>query len=242
MEKLYKMERKIVIPGEIISEEEDFLPGEHTEKSDGKIISLRYGLAEEQNNLIKVIPLSGVYAPRRGNVVIGKIENATQNGWIVDIGSPETAFLSINEVPRYVNKDAMEEVFRIDDMVIAKIWSMGKRGIDLSIKSRGLGRVEEGIIFNVNPNKVPRVIGKEGSMIKIIKNETGCDISVGQNGFILIKGPNIDSELFAKKAIEFVTKKSFINGLTDEVTKWFEENKNSVQSANSKKKSEEDKK
>ena len=123
------MERKVVIPGEIITEDENSLPGEHTEKDNGKIISLRYGLAEEQNNLIKVIPLSGVYNPRRGNIVIGKIENSTQNGWIVDIGSSETAFLSVNEVPRYVNKDAMEEVFKIGEMLIAKIWSMGKRGI-----------------------------------------------------------------------------------------------------------------
>ena len=220
------MNRKVVIPGEIIIEGEDYLPGEHTEKRDGKIVSLRYGLAEEQNNLLKVIPLSGVYAPRRGNIVIGKIENINSNGWMVDIGSAESTFLSIMEVPRYVNKDAMEEVFKIDEMVIAKIWSIGKRGIDLSIKSHGLGKINDGLIFKVNPHKVPRVIGKEGSMIKLIKEETGCDISVGQNGFVVINGSDVDSELFAKKAINFVTEKSFVSGLTDEMTKWFKENKN----------------
>ena len=62
-------------------------------------------------------------------------------------------------------------------------------------------------------------------MIKLIKENTNCDITVGQNGFILVKGPNIDSELFAKKAISFVTEKSFVSGLTDEITKWFGENK-----------------
>ena len=219
------MERKVVIPGEVIIEGEDYLPGEHTEKRNGQIISIRYGLAEEQNNLIKVIPLSGVYSPRRGNVVIGKVENINSNGWFVDIGSADSAFLSINEVPRYVNKDAMEEVFKIEDILIAKIWSIGKRGIDLSIKLRGLGKIDEGIIFKVNPHKVPRIIGKEGSMIKIIKDETGCDINIGQNGLILIKGPTIDSELYAKNAINFVAEKSFVNGLTEELTKWLKENK-----------------
>jgi len=218
------MDRKVVIPGEIIAEGEDLLPGEHTQKTDGKIVSLRYGLAEEQNSLIKVIPLSGVYSPRRGNVVIGKIENLTNNGWIVDIGSADSAFLSLMEVPRYVNKDAMEEVFKIDELLIAKIWSIGKRGIDLSIKSRGYGKIEDGIVFEVNPNKVPRIIGKEGSMIKLIKDETGCEIDVGQNGYVWITGPTTDVELFAKKAITFVTEKSFIHGLTDEVTKWFGKN------------------
>lgn len=219
------MERKVVIPGEIIIEGDDFLPGDSTEKRDGKIFALKYGLAEEQNNLIKVIPLSGVYNPRRGNVIIGKVENINSAGWMIDIGAADSAFLSINEVPRFVNKDAMDEVFDIDDMVIAKIWTINKRGIDLSVKSRGFGKVEEGIIFEINPNKVPRVIGKEGSMIKLIKENTGCDITVGQNGAVLVKGPSIDDELFAKKAILHVCEKSFISGLTDEVTKWFEENK-----------------
>ena len=62
-------------------------------------------------------------------------------------------------------------------------------------------------------------------MIKIIKDNTGCDITVGQNGFVLVKGPDIDSELHAKKAINFVTENSFLSGLTEEITKWFTENK-----------------
>jgi len=219
------MERKLVVPGEVVVDGEDFLPGENTEKVDGRIVSLRYGLAEEQNSLIKVIPLSGVYAPRRGNVVIGKVENITANGWIVDIGCADNAFLSVAEVPRYVNKDAMEEVFKIGEMLIGKIWSIGKRGVDLSLKSRGLGKIEDGLIFEVNSNKVPRIIGREGSMIKVIKDNTGCDLSVGQNGFVLIKGPSVDAELFAKKAIEFICANSFVSGLTDAVTKWFGENK-----------------
>jgi len=219
------MERRIVVPGELIIEDETCLPGELTEKRDGKIYSLIFGLAEEQNNLIKVIPLSGAYSPRRGNVVIGKVENLLSSGWLIDIGTPDSAFLSVAEVPRYVNKDALDEVLDIGDIVIAKIWSISKRGIDLSLKSRGLGKVEEGMIFEVNANKVPRIIGKEGSMIKIIKDNTGCNITVGQNGMILIEGEKIEDELYAKKAILHVCDKSYMSGLTDEITKWFNENK-----------------
>ncbi len=217
------MTRKIVIPGEVIEKGENFLPGEGTEKKDDEIIALRYGLAEESNRLVKVIPLSGVYQPRRGNVIIGKVKNITFNGWILDIGSADTAFLSLTEVPRYVNKGELEEVMEIGDMAVAKIWAVNKRGIDLSIKSRGLGKIDEGIILKVNSNKVPRVIGKEGSMINLIKENTNCNITVGQNGLIWIKGDKVEEELLAKQAILFVTEKSFIDGLTDKVTKWFEE-------------------
>jgi exosome complex component RRP4 len=93
------------------------------------------------------------------------------------------------------------------------------------MKLRGLGKIDEGIIMQINPNKVPRVIGKEGSMINLIKEETGCQITVGQNGYIWIKGDIIDKELFAKKAIIFITEKSFMSGLTEEVKKWFEKEK-----------------
>ena len=218
-------ERKIVVPGEVIVKGDDYLPGEWTEKTEKGIISLRYGLAEENKRLVKVIPLSGVYHPRRGNVVVGKVENVTYNGWVIDIGCEDTGFLSLNEVPKFVNKDALEEVMEIGDSAVVKVWGINKRGIDLSIKSRGLGKIEEGIIIEINPYKVPRVIGKEGSMIKIIKEETGCNITVGQNGFVWIKGDKIENELLAKRAIMFVAKKSFVSGLTDEVTKWFKENK-----------------
>ena len=216
--------RKIVIPGEVIVKG-DFLPGEGTEKHADEIVAMKFGLAEEQNKLIKVIPLSGTYQPRRGNVVIGKVENVTFNGWVIDIGSAENAFLPLTEVPRFVNKDELDDVMTIGDMAVAKIWGINKRGIDLSINSRGLGRIDEGMIVEVNPNKVPRVIGKEGSMINLIKDETKCNITVGQNGLIWIHGDKIEDELLAKKAILFVTEKSFVSGLTDEVKKWFKENR-----------------
>ena len=119
-------DRKVVIPGEIIFEGEDYLPGEGTEKRENKIVAIRYGLAEESKKLVKVIPLSGVYIPRRGNVVIGKVENVTFNGWVIDVNTAENAFLSLMEVPRYVNKDDLREVMDIGDMVVAKIYFLLK--------------------------------------------------------------------------------------------------------------------
>src|SRR3989344_3957010 len=171
------MERKIVIPGEVIVSGEDYLPGEGTEKQGKEIVALRYGLAEESARLVKVIALSGIYQPRRGNVVIGRVENITMNGWVINIDSPERAFLPLSETPRYVQKDSMAEVLDIGDMVVAKIFDINGRGIDLTIKIRGLGKIEEGIIVKINSNKVPRIIGKEGSMINLIKNKTGCNVT-----------------------------------------------------------------
>jgi len=112
----------------------------------------------------------------------------------------------------------------VGDIAVLKIWSINKRGIDLSLKARGLGKIGEGLIVEVNPNKVPRIIGKEGSMIKLIKDETGCNITVGQNGLVWIKGEKVEDELLAKKAILFIEENSFVSGLTEEVTQWFGKN------------------
>lgn len=210
-------ERKIVIPGEIIFKGEEYLPGEWTEKKKDEIISTRYGIAEESNFLVKVIPLSGPYHPRRGNVVIGKIETLTMNGWVIDIDTPENAFLPLSEVPQYVHKGELGDVLDWDEMVVAKISNINKRGIDLSIKGRGLGKIDEGIIVKINSNKVPRIIGREGSMINVIKDETGCNITVGQNGLIWIKGENIEKEMNAKKTIMHISENVSLHGLTEEV-------------------------
>ncbi|HLA23144.1 MAG TPA: exosome complex RNA-binding protein Rrp4 [Candidatus Nanoarchaeia archaeon] len=218
-------ERKIIIPGEVLSPEGKTLPGEGTEKRNNEIVSLKYGLLEESNGLTKVIPLSGIYNPRKGNVVIGKVDNLTFNGWVIDINYIENAFLTLSEVPRFVSKNNMEEVLEMGDMVVAKVFDVNKRGVDLTIKGRGFGKIEQGVIIEINSNKVPRVIGKEGSMINLIKEETGCEITVGQNGIIWISGRKVEDELLAKKAINFITENSYVEGLTDEVKKFFEEEK-----------------
>ena len=217
-------ERKVEIPGEIIKEGNDFLPGDGTEKQGNNIIALKFGLAEEQDRLVKVIPLSGVYIPRRGNVVIGRVTNVTFNGWCIDIDTSENSFLPLAEVPRFINKNELEEMMDIGDMVVAKIWNIGGRGIDLSINSRGLGKIDEGLVIKVNPHKVPRIIGKEGSMINLIKEKTKCEITVGQNGFIWIQGKKIEEEILSKNAINFICEKSFVSGLTEEVENWFAKN------------------
>jgi len=225
MTKEKRDERAVVIPGETIVSGDDYLPGDGTKRDRGEIIALKYGLVEMSGKLVKVIPLSGVFVPRRGNVVLGIVSNLTFNGWVIDVGAPDRAFLPLMEVPRFVNKNDIAEVMDIGDAVAVKIWSVKRRSIDLSIKSRGLGKLEDGMIFKINPNKVPRVIGREGSMVTLIKEETGCNITVGQNGYIWIKGEKIEDELLAKNAIMFITERSFVHGLTDKVKEWFDKQK-----------------
>jgi len=216
--------RWIVVPGEVIVSGEDFLPGEGAKREGEDVVADRYGLAEVSGRMIKVIPLTGAYIPRRGNVVIGRIVDVLFNGWLVDIDVAGNSFLPIAESPKFLNRNEMDEYLGIGDMLSSKIWSIKGRGIDLTLKGRGLGKLEGGFAFNVNSSRVPRIIGREGSMINLIKEKTGCNISVGQNGWVWIKGDDIDSEMRARKAVEFVSDKVLVDGLTEKMEEWFNNN------------------
>jgi exosome complex component RRP4 len=211
-----KKERRLVIPGETIVSGPDFLPGDFTRKDEDNVVASRYGLAEISGRIVKIIPISGVFEPRRGNTVIGRVEDITFNGWIVDIGGPYSAFLPLAECPRFINKNDISEFAGIGDVMSVKISSVKKGSIDLTLKSRGLGKLEGGRIIKVNPHKVPRIIGREGSMINLIKNSTKTDITVGQNGYVWIRG-DLEGENKAEKAIELVIKEATSDGLTEKI-------------------------
>lgn len=217
--------RKVVIPGEVIVTGEDFLPGEGTRREGDDVIALRFGLAEEIGKVVKVIPIFGAFIPRRNNVVIGRVSDITYSGWLIDIDYAGSAFLPIDEFPRYVNKSEMASHLAIGDVIAAKIWSVNGKSIDLAMKGRGLGPLQGGFIFHVISARVPRIIGREGSMITLIKEKTGCEITVGQNGWVWIQGPNSDAEIRARKAVEYVADKVHMGGLTEKMEGWFAKNK-----------------
>tara|TARA_Y100000310_G_C20497042_1_gene722073 strand:- start:242 stop:958 length:717 start_codon:yes stop_codon:yes gene_type:complete len=217
-------ERKIVVPGEIIVSGEDFLPGDGTNREGSDVIARKYGLAEISGRLIKVISLSGAFIPRRNNVVIGRVTGVLFNGWLLDIDSANSAFLPVAESPRFIRKDEMADFLPIGSIISAKIWSTNGRSIDLSLKGKGLGKMDGGFTFRVNPSRVPRIIGREGSMVNLIKEKTSCNITVGQNGWIWVKGDSIDEEIRARKAVEFVADKVTLGGLTEKMEEWFQQN------------------
>lgn len=214
-----KQERKLVIPGETVVEGEDYLPGDFTRKEGNEIIANRYGLAEISGRVVRIIPISGVFEPRRGNTVIGRVEDITFSGWIMNIGGPYTAFLPLMESPRFVNKNNIDEFATIGDVLSVKISNVKKGGIDLTLKFRGLGKLESGRLIKINSHKVPRIIGKEGSMINLIKDKTKTEITVGQNGFIWLKG-DIDGERKAEEAINLIVEESTSSGLTDKIERF----------------------
>lgn len=216
------VKRKIVVPGEVIIEGEDYLPGDGTRREGSNVVASKFGFAEIVGRVVRLIPIFGAFIPRRNNVIIGRVTDITHAGWLVDIDSASGAFLPIEESPRFINRNEMDQYLDIGDVIAAKIWAVKGRGIDLTIKGKGLGKLEGGFIFKIIASRVPRVIGREGSMVSLIKGKTGCNITVGQNGWIWVSGSSVDDEIKARKAIEMVADNVYIDGLTEKVEEWFE--------------------
>ena len=175
--------REIVVPGEVLVKGLGFLPGDGTFREGEEIKASRFGLLDKSGRLVKVIAISGRYTPRAGDIVIGEITDIVMQGWLLDIGATNNAFLGIVEGSReFIERGAdLRRYHKVGEVISAKIISCNNKSIDLTIKGPGLRKldVNEGLIMEVNTHKVPRIIGKSGSMVNIIKQETDGNITIG---------------------------------------------------------------
>ncbi len=212
--------REIVTPGDLLAEG-DYKAGKNTYKIGKRIYACRSGLVEYNENEVKVVALNAFYIPSVGDIVIGKVIEMNVNGWVVDINSPYQAMLRASDVFERSFKpqrDELSEILDIGDLIIAKITSFDRtRAPTLTMRELGLGKITRGQIVKITPTKIPRVIGRKGSMINLLKKETGCRITVGQNGLILVSGRRLRDEKIAIKAILKIEHEAHTSGLTDRV-------------------------
>ena len=231
MGKLLVEEKEIVVPGQELAEGIDYLPGEDTYRDKDYIISTKVGIVGISGRLIKIVPLTGPYIPKRGDLVIGEVVNVGIGGWRIDIGWPFEANLSVKDaVSDFINKgEDLSKWIDYGDYVMVQIINVASaKIIDLSMKGPGLRKLGPGRIIKVPSTKVPRIIGKQGSMISMIKDYTGCKISVGQNGIIWLAGDEPKKEFLAVVAIKKVDDESHISGLTDRMKEFLEGNKDGL--------------
>lgn len=224
MSELLIKDKEIAVPGEILAKGMDYLPAGSAFREGENIVSAQLGLINITNRLVKVIPLTGKYVPKAGDTVIGKVVDMTFSNWFVEIGCSNEAVLSLKDTSEFIERGAdLTQYYNYDDIIIAKVTKVTRsKAIDLSIKGPGLRKIKDGKIIDVTPSKVPRIIGKQGSMISMIKEITGCNVVVGQNGKVWIHGENTNNETLATQAIIMIEQGSHIEGLTDKVKAFLE--------------------
>jgi exosome complex component RRP4 len=227
--------REIVAPGEVLSDDiENYVPGRGTilNKKGDKIISVMVGLKQIKKNYINVIPLNGFYTAHPGDKVVAIITDKNPVKYRCDINAKYEGILKPRNTVKHGkrrmrgNSRPDTEKFDIGDAVIAKIISADRlNSPELTTVGKYLGKVRGGIIIQIDPPKVPRVIGRNGSMIKMLKSLTDCNIFVTQNGRIWIKGGDIEKERLLIEAIYKIEQEAHTQGLTDRMEEFIKNEK-----------------
>ena len=210
-------DRDVVVPGEILTDSMEYLPSKGTYRDNNKIYAKTVGLVHVDRKVIKLIPLSGVYSPKANDVIIGEVTDQFMSGWKIETNSPYSAMLSYKDLSsHYSRRSENEHYFRIGDYAIVKVVNVTpQKLVDVSMKGPGLKKINGGRIIHVSPHKVPRIIGKAGNMVSLIKQGTKSQIVVGQNGVIWISNDEPENELLAVKVINKIAHNSHVKGLTD---------------------------
>ncbi|MFX0206675.1 MAG: exosome complex RNA-binding protein Rrp4 [Candidatus Hodarchaeota archaeon] len=221
---------RLVIPGELLIEGK-YRAGRGVYKRKSGDIYNYYssltGLALLRGNVVSVVPLEGGYLPLEGDVVIGIVTTVGVTSWIVDIRGPYPGILSVNNVtdrPFDPIRDDIKRILGLGDVIMARVVAFDRtRDPVLSMRGRGLKKLWNGRLVEISPVKVPRIIGKRGSMISLIKKETKSQIFVGQNGRVLISSPSLEHELLVLKAFTKIVEESHTSGLTDRIQQFLKE-------------------
>jgi exosome complex component RRP4 len=222
---LLAKEKEVVVPGEILAKGLEYLPSYGTYREGDAILASKLGVVNVDGKVIKLISLKGRYMPKRNDVIIGQVTEILLGGWRVELNCAYEAMLNVKDATSdFIQKGAdLRQYFDIGDYMMAAIVNVtSQKLVDLSLKGPGLRRLENGRIISINTHKVPRIIGKGGSMISMVKNATGCRILVGQNGTVWINGAP-DKELLAVEAIQKIEREAHVDGLTEKMKLWLEE-------------------
>ncbi|MDX1532908.1 MAG: exosome complex RNA-binding protein Rrp4 [Nitrosopumilaceae archaeon] len=217
--------RKQVIPGDVITTG-PFRPDQNTILDGNRIIATTIGISEIYDDTVRVIPLTGMYYPKINDLVIGKVVSHTSLSWELDINSCYVGFLPAQDVfGRDFSAHANELTSKLDkgDLVAARIANFDRtRDPLVTISDRELGKIDSGELVSISSSKVPRLIGKRGTMIQTIEMATGATITIGQNGWVVVSCENPDGLLKAKKAIQMIEEQAHIANLTDRIKSMLE--------------------
>lgn len=197
--------RKIVLPGEKIAERPLHLDTTYVEG--GMTYTTVMGMIDEEG---RYTPLEAVYTPKPDDTVVGIVTDSRSWGYSVDINLPYTG-----GIPAKFTRIK----FSLGDIVVARVGFLNSNGdIDL----RDVKKLSRGKLFKVPPSKVPRIIGRQSSMINMIRDATGTQVAVGNNGYIWASEQgNIP---LVMKVIDEIVRNAHKQGLTDKISKFIGEN------------------
>ena len=217
-------QNQFVLPGDIIVTG-DYTPEQNVIIDGDRAITTTVGFSEVNDIRVGVISLTGFYIPKIDDLVIGKVISYSALSWEIDINSYYSAILPASDIfgrDFTSSRDNLSLKLAKGDLIAARIVNTGSREPLITISGQDLGKIDSGELVKISPSKVPRLIGKQGSMIQAIEGATNSSITIGQNGWIIVSNDETNGLLKAIEAIRLVDEQAHVANLTDKVNKMFE--------------------
>ena len=210
----------LVLPGDLLDTKSK--PGRGIFRSDGRVHSSVLGHSSDRSGYVNVNPISGRYNPKVGDKIVAICVETGPSVWRMDIGSSFNSTLHHSESGWKVPFGDTARFLSIGDAIWAEVFMVDAAGShQISLKKDDCRKLYSGTVVKLDPTNVPRVIGKQGSMITTIREKTQTRIQIGQNGYIWIDGKGEDIAL-AQKAVETINRESTSKGLTKKIEKLLE--------------------
>jgi exosome complex component RRP4 len=112
----------------------------------------------------------------------------------------------------------MSKHLAIGDMITARILAFDRtRDPMLTLQEKDLGKIPRGELLKISATRVPRLIGKRGSMIQTIEQATQTRVLIGQNGIVVVTGRNPEGTKLAVRAIRMVEEEAHTANLTQKI-------------------------
>ena len=199
-------QNQFVLPGDTIVTG-DYIPEQNVIIDGDRAISTTVGFSEVNDNRVGVISLTGFYIPKIDDLVIGKVISYSALSWEIDINSYYSAILPASDIfgrDFTSSRDNLSLKLAKGDLIAARIVNTGSREPLITISGQDLGKIDSGELVKISPSKVPRLIGKQGSMIQAIEGATNSSITIGQNGLIILNNDNNSGLEQATRAIKMI--------------------------------------
>ena len=212
--------RKLVLPGDLL--ETKSKPGSGIFRRDGRVHASVLGYSSDQSGYMNVNAIAGRYTPKVGDKIVAICVETGPSVWRMDIGASFNSTLHHSESGWKVPFGDTARFLTIGDAIWAEVFMVDAAGShQISLKKDDCRKLYSGTIVKIGPTNVPRVIGKQGSMITAIREKTQTRILIGQNGNIWIDGKGNDIAT-AQKAIEMIDNEANSKGLTKKIEKLLE--------------------
>jgi len=213
------LERRLVTPGSLIVSG-DFRRGDNTFREGDSIYSSVVGLSDVRSKSVRVIPLEGAYIPKPGDRVIGLVKEVQFMGWMAYIRSPTPGIMKVSEVPYNFDlvHGSLADILSVGTLIYAEVLSVSEfMQIKLTMNHPDLRKLIGGQIYTLSPAKVPRLIGRKGSMISMLKGAISRDILVGQNGIVWTRCSDDKKSQLLKKILDQIEAEAHVPGLTSRI-------------------------